>query len=106
MSARKVGKLWYLVEGVCIFVVSDNMMVYLRFLVKRLVYLWCLVQGWCIFGVLWKVCVSDGRLVYLCGVSIVPSGRLVYLCCVRKYVGVLVVYTSILVCLWWCRVEG
>lgn len=50
--------------------------------------------------------VSDGRLVYLCGVSIVPSGRLVYLCCVRKYVGVLVVYTGILVCLWWCLVEG
>lgn len=48
--------------------------------------------------------VSDGRLVYPCGVSIVPSGRLVYLCCVRKYVGVLVVYTSILVCLVgrWC----
>lgn len=46
--------------------------------------------------------VSDGRLVYPCGVSTVPSGRLVCLCCVRKYV----VYTSILVCLWWCLVEG
>lgn len=63
-----------------------------------LMYLWCLMEG--------VYLVSDGRLVYLCGVSIVPSGRLVYLCCVGKYVGVLVVYTSILVCLWWCLVEG
>lgn len=63
-----------------------------------LVYLWCLMEGVCIWFLMEGWCI--------CGASLVPSGRLVYLCCVRKYVGVLVVYTSILVCLWWCLVEG